>query len=92
MTTQAALPSLVGDYADGLSQVQVAKKHGLHVQTVRKRLIAAGVDIRARLRVLGDEYLRAARVAMARGTSDKETRKTYRPQHRNAGAGPWVPE
>jgi DNA-binding transcriptional regulator LsrR (DeoR family) len=39
-----ALSPLVADYADGLTQVQVAEKHGLHVQTVRKRLIEAGVD------------------------------------------------
>ena len=67
-----SLPPLVADYADGLTQVQIAKKHGLHVQTVRKRLIAAGVDTRARLRALTDAELRTVRVAIAEGTSVRE--------------------
>lgn len=54
-TTPTAFPTLVAGYADGLTQVQIAKKHGLHVQTVRKRLIEAGVNTRARLRVLTNE-------------------------------------
>lgn len=60
------------DHADGLTQVQIAKKRGLHVQTVRKRLIAAGIDTRARLRMLEDEDLRAVRAAMDRGISVRE--------------------
>lgn len=64
-----SLPLLVADYADGLTQVQIAKKYGLHVQTVRKRLIQAGVDTRARLCILADEDLRAARAAMDDGAS-----------------------
>lgn len=71
-TTQAAFPPLVADYADGLTQVQIAKKHGLHVQAVRKRLIEAGVDTRTRLRVLADEDLRAARAAVDNGASIRE--------------------
>lgn len=68
----SAIPLLVADYADGLTQVQIAKKHGLHVQTVRRRLIAAGVDTRARLRVLTHEDLRAARAAKGDGASFRE--------------------
>lgn len=60
------------DYAAGLTQVQIAKKYGLQVQTLRKRLIEAGVDTRARLRVLTDENLRAARAAMDHGASARE--------------------
>ena len=68
-----SLPPLVSDYADGLAQVQIAEKYGLHVQTVRKRLIAAGVDTRARLRVLTDEDLWVARTAIDDGASIRET-------------------
>lgn len=71
-TTPTAFPTLVADYADGLTQVQIAKKHGLHVQTVRKRLIEAGVDTRARLRALTGAELRAIRAAMSEGASARE--------------------
>jgi transposase len=71
-TNSSASLTLVTDYADGLTQVQIAKKRGLHVQTVRKRLIEAGVDTRARLRVLSDEDLGAARAAMDKGASIRE--------------------
>lgn len=59
-----SLPPLVADYADGLTQVQIAMKHGLHVQTVRKRLIAAGVDTRAVVRRIENlqTFLTAAEV------------------------------
>lgn len=70
--TPTAFPTLVADYADGLTQVQIAKKYGLHVQTVRKRLIDAGVDTRARLRVLSVEDVRAARAALDHGASVRE--------------------
>jgi len=63
---------IVADYADGLTQVQIAKKHGLHVQTVRKRLLQAGVDTRPRLRALTDENLRTARAAIDEGASARE--------------------
>ena len=68
----AKFPQLVADYAEGLTQVQIAEKHGLHAQTVRKRLIAAGVDTHIRLRALSDEELRAARVATGEGASVRE--------------------
>ena len=71
-TIPTAFPALVADYAEGLTQVQIAEKHGLHVQTVRKRLIEAGVDTRTRLRVLADEDLRAARAALDDGASIRE--------------------
>lgn len=71
-TTPTAFPTLVADYADGLTQVQIAKKHGLHVQAVRERLIAAGIDTRARLRALTDEELRVVRAAMSEGASARE--------------------
>ncbi|MPM30449.1 hypothetical protein SDC9_76999 [bioreactor metagenome] len=58
-----SLPLLLADYADGMTQVQIAKKQGLHVQTVRRRLIEAGIDTRDQLRALTDEDLRAVRSA-----------------------------
>ncbi len=67
-----SLPPLVADYANSLTQVQIAKKYGLHVQTVRRRLIEAGIDTRARLRVLADEDLRAVRAAKGEGASFRE--------------------
>lgn len=68
---ESLLP-LVTDYANGLTQVQIAEKHGLHVQTVRKRLVQAGVNTRAHLRVLTDDDLRQARKAMKEGASARE--------------------
>lgn len=68
----AKFPQLVADDAEGLTQVQIAEKYGLHVQTVRKRLIAAGVDTHISLRALSDEELRAARVATGERASVRE--------------------
>jgi len=34
--------TMVVDYANGVTQEEIAGKHGLHIQTVRKRLKAAG--------------------------------------------------
>jgi DNA-binding transcriptional regulator LsrR (DeoR family) len=38
---------MVVDYANGMTQEGIARKHGLHIQTVRKRLNAAGVVTRS---------------------------------------------
>ncbi|KTS70340.1 hypothetical protein NS206_00270 [Microbacterium testaceum] len=38
---------MVVDYANGMTQEEIARKHGLHIQTVRKRLKAAGVVTRS---------------------------------------------
>ena len=77
----AVAPALVADYADGLTQVQIANKYGLYVQTVRKRLIAAGIDTRARLRVLTDEDLRAARGRGPRSQRQRNRLRTWRRPH-----------
>lgn len=64
---------LVVDYANGLTQVEIAKKHGIHVQTLRKRLQKAGVNTRARVRLLSSVQLEAARGAIADGVSLRAT-------------------
>lgn len=68
---ESLLPLVTG-YANGLTQVQIVEKHGLHVQAVRKRLVHAGVDTPAHLRVLTDDDLRQARKAMKEGASARE--------------------
>lgn len=65
---------VVTDYANGLTQIQIAEKHGLRVQTVRKRLTQAGVDTRAHLRVLTDDDPRQARKAMKEGSQRQRGR------------------
>lgn len=62
----------MADYAEGLTQVQIAKKQGLRVQAVRMRPIEAGIDIHARFRELAEEDLRAVRAAKGEGASFRE--------------------
>lgn len=69
----ALLLLLATDYANGLTQVQIAEKHGLHVQTVRKRLVQTGVDTRTHLPVSTDDELRQACKAMKEGASARES-------------------
>lgn len=57
------------DYANGMNQVEIAKKHGIYVQTLRKRLHEAGVNTRARIIALGHVDLRSARDAISDGSS-----------------------
>lgn len=64
-----ALLPIVVDYANGLTQVEIATKHTLHVQTVRKRLAVAGVKVRSHNRALSDEELNGARAAIDGGAS-----------------------
>lgn len=66
-------PPLVVDYANGLTQERIARKRGIHVQTLRKRLREAGVDTRGRLSALSDEELRSARRAVSDGASLRAT-------------------
>lgn len=69
---QTLLP-LVVDYANGMTQAEIAKKHGIHVQTLRKRLQKAGVNTRARVRLLSSAQLEAARSAITDGASLRAT-------------------
>lgn len=75
------LVQLVVDYANGLTQMEIAKKHGIHVQTVRKRLRDAGVNTRSRVRLLRSEQLDAARSAIADGASLRATAQSLGVSH-----------
>lgn len=66
------LLNMVVDYANGMTQQEIARKHGLHVQTVRKRLDAAGVVTRARGGALTEADLDEARSLLAAGVSARE--------------------
>ena len=66
----SALP-LVVDYANGLSQAEIALKHGIHIQTVRKRLKEVGVGARRR-NTLTDEELTQAPALLEAGISARE--------------------
>lgn len=63
---------LVVDYANGMTQAEIAAKHGLHIQTVRKRLTQVGVNSRERNRALDDEDLWRARRLIDSGVSVRE--------------------
>lgn len=60
------------DYANWMTRLEIAQKHGLHVQTVRKKLSAAGVVTRARSGALTEDDLDAARNLLATGMSARE--------------------
>ncbi|WP_159502349.1 helix-turn-helix domain-containing protein [Microbacterium sp. 18062] len=63
---------MVVDYANGMTQEEIARKHGLHIQTVRKRLTAAGVVTRSRSTALTAQDLDEARVLLDAGLSVRE--------------------
>lgn len=69
------------DYANGLTQMEIAKKHGIHVQTLRKRLQKAGVNTRARVRLLSSAQLEAARSAITDGASLRATARQLDVSH-----------
>lgn len=77
---QTLLP-LVVDYANGMTQAEIAKKHGIHVQTLRKRLQRAGVNTRARVRLLSSAQVEAARSAIADGASLRATARQLDVSH-----------
>lgn len=64
--------AMVVDYANGMTQQEIARKHGLHVQTVRKRLDETGVVTRARSCGLTEADLGEARSLLAAGISARE--------------------
>lgn len=72
---------LVVDYANGLTQAEIAAKYGLHVQTVRKRLAEAGVSSRAHNQTLSDEDLWQARRLIDSGLSAREVAGRYGVAH-----------
>lgn len=78
--TRRLLP-LVVDYANGLTQMEIAKKHGIHGQTLRKRLRKAGVNTRARVRLLSSAELEAARSAITDGAGLRATARRLEVSH-----------
>ncbi|WP_297105147.1 helix-turn-helix domain-containing protein [Tessaracoccus sp.] len=72
---------LVVDYANGMTQVEIARKHRLHVQTVRKRLGEAGVRVREHNRVLSEEDLWHARRLLNGGVGSREIAQRYQVAH-----------
>lgn len=76
-----ALLALVVDYANGLTQMELARKHDMHVQTVRKRLKEVGVNLRARVKLLSPAQLEAARSSIARGASLRATARQLGVSH-----------
>lgn len=63
---------MVVDYANGRTQEEIARKHGLHIQTIRKRLKAAGVVTRSRRTALTAQDLDEARGLLDAGLSVRE--------------------
>lgn len=63
---------MVVDYANGMTQEEIARKHGLHIQTVRKRLEVAGVVTRSRSTALTAQDLDEARGLLDAGLSARE--------------------
>lgn len=76
-----ALLALVVDYANGMTQAEIAKKHGINVQTLRKRLQKAGVNTGARVRLLSSAQVEAARSAIAEGASLRATARQLDVSH-----------
>ena len=76
-----ALLALVVDYANGLTQMELAQKHDMHVQTVRKRLKEVGVNLRARVKLLSSAQLEAALSSIACGASLRATARQLGVSH-----------
>lgn len=64
--------AMVVDHANGMTQEEIAHKHGLHIQTVRKGLKAAGVVTRSRSNALTEQELAQARNLLDAGLSARE--------------------
>lgn len=62
----------VVDYPNGMTQEEVARKHGLHIQTIRKRLKAAGVVTRSSSTALTAQDLDETRHLLNAGPSARE--------------------
>lgn len=65
----SVLLPLVVDYANGLTQAEIARKHGVHAQTLRKRLREAGVNTRVRVTALSESEVQAAPAVISEGAS-----------------------
>lgn len=56
----AVVLPLVADYANGLPQAEIARKHGIHIQTVRKRPKEIDVVTRHNNALTGEELTEAS--------------------------------
>lgn len=63
---------MVVDYTNGMTQEEIARKHGIHIQTVRKRLKAAGVVTRSHSTALSKQDLDEARGLLDAGLSARD--------------------
>ena len=85
------------EYTNGMTQEEIARQHGLHIQTVRKRLKVAGVVTRSRGTALipqnpdeardpPDAWLSAREVARRRGSAHTTLLRAIRRRgHGNGG-------
>lgn len=71
----------MADFADVLTHMEFAQKHGMHVLTVRKRLDEVGVDLRARVKLLSPAQFEAARLAIACGARLQATARQLGVSH-----------
>lgn len=65
----SVLLPLVVDYANGLTQAEIARKHGIRAQTLRKRLWEAGVNTRVRVTALSESEVKVAGAVVSEGAS-----------------------
>jgi len=72
---------VVVDYCNGLTQVEVASKYGLHVQTVRRLLQQSGVSMRDHRAALSAADVETIRIARSRGVSLRELGRRYSVSH-----------
>lgn len=72
---------VVVDYCNGLTQVEVASKYGLHVQTVRRLLQRSGVSMHDHRAALSATDLATIRIAHSRGVSLREFGRRYSVSH-----------
>ncbi len=63
---------MVIDYANRMTQEEIAGKYGLHIQPVHKRLKTAGVVTRSRGNALAEQDLDEARSLLDAGLSARE--------------------
>jgi DNA-directed RNA polymerase specialized sigma24 family protein len=64
--------AMVVTYSNGATQAEIAAAHGIHVQTVRRRLLEAGVCLRDQSTTLSPEDQADARARHATGHSARE--------------------
>lgn len=79
--TSAASSAKSARDAEALLALVVDYANGIHVQTLRKRLQNAGVNTRARVRLLSSAQVEAARSAIADGAGLRATARQLDVSH-----------